>query len=105
MRRNMYPVAFERLALGVAKTMEERQLKRTETILRISMRVGASVAFGAIVLAGLALMPSTGRADGHGHDDNDGIDENKALIGLRIAPVHLHMLRRDRKLVGFGSYL
>jgi len=36
-------------------------------------------------------------------DDNS--DEAKVRIGLKIAPVHLNLVRKNRALVGLGSYI
>jgi hypothetical protein len=55
---------------------------------------------GVMVLGGLWI----GSTRVHADDDDDDVDA-KVRIGFEIAPVKLHYAKRDRKLVGLGSYL
>jgi hypothetical protein len=61
--------------------------------------VGVAATFGAIVLAGIMLSSPSGRAD------NGNNDEGKIELGLKIAPVPLHLAGRNRALVGLGSFI
>jgi hypothetical protein len=72
---------------------------------------GSQRAWGALLAGGtlamflmLALRGGTqpsARAD----DDRDGSDESKIRRGLEIAPVELNLRRKNRALVGLGSYI
>src|ERR1700751_1217395 len=59
---------------------------------------GAVVTFVAIVLAAMSIKAPRAHAD----DDDT---ESKIKIGFEIAPVPLNLARRNRALVGLGSYL
>jgi hypothetical protein len=64
--------------------------------------LGVATAFVLIAAASLAVNFTRVRA----HDDDDGKnDEQRARIGLQIAPVHLDLVGKDLKQVGLGSYL
>jgi hypothetical protein len=64
------------------------------------MKLLATAATGAAVLALMLTQSPLGKAD-------DGGDDNEARIqrGFAIAPVHLNLSGKDRSLVGLGSYL
>src|SRR4051812_21772936 len=57
--------------------------------------------FGIILVCALISSPPVSA------DDDDSASSNEARIeqGLQIAPVHLTYTKRDRKLVGLGSYI
>ena len=55
----------------------------------------------AVWVAALTLTAAATRDDDHGRGD----DESRIQEGLEMAPVHLDMHRKDRALVGLGSYL
>jgi hypothetical protein len=62
-----------------------------------------SVIAAALVVVGLSIAPSTGRAD---TDSNAAQDEQQMItIGLKMAPVTLNIGNVDPALVGLGSYL
>jgi hypothetical protein len=61
--------------------------------------MAGSVAAG-LVLTGMMFFTSSGKADSTNDETN-----SKVLIGLRIAPVPLNMVGKDRALVGLGSYI
>jgi len=66
--------------------------------------VGAAASLGAIVLAGMLIIPSPGRAE---DDDNNHENSNESKIkqGFAIAPVKLNLAGKNRSLVGLGSYI
>jgi hypothetical protein len=68
-------------------------------IRRFWKAVGAAAAFAAIVIAGILISSSRGRAD----DGNN--DEGKVELGFKIAPVPLNLAGRNRALVGLGSFI
>jgi hypothetical protein len=70
-------------------------------------RTAAAAALALMVVGVMTFTSPSGRADGPGQDRrSDGFDRSdKVLIGLRIAPVPLDMTRRERHLVGLGSYI
>jgi hypothetical protein len=64
--------------------------------------LAAVAAFVLILSTAMAVNFSRVRA----HDDDDGKnDEQRARIGLQIAPVRLDLVGKDLKQVGLGSYL
>jgi hypothetical protein len=66
---------------------------------RLWKTVGAGAAFAAIALVGMSISSPRGRAD-----DGDS-EEGKSELGLKIAPVPLHLAGRNRALVGLGSFI
>jgi hypothetical protein len=64
--------------------------------------MGATVAFTALLAAGMLLSSPRGRAD-----DGDDRDDRDPRIqkGFEIAPVHLDLEGKNRALVGLGSYI
>jgi hypothetical protein len=62
----------------------------------------ATVAFTAVLAAGMLLSSPRGRAD-----DGDDRDDRDPRIqkGFEIAPVHLDLEGKNRALVGLGSYI
>jgi hypothetical protein len=65
----------------------------------------ATASLIALVLTGLVVTAGSGRAD-RDRDDRD-LDHDKWKInqGYRVAPVPLNLLRKNRDLVGLGSYI
>jgi hypothetical protein len=63
-------------------------------------RVGTVTAIGAFVVTAIVLSSSGVRA---GDDDHDG--DSRVRRGFEIAPVHLNLARKNRELVGLGSYI
>lgn len=61
---------------------------------------GTAVAL-ALVVAGTLIKSRRAQAD---NDKQDG-DESRIQQGFRIAPVHLNLSRKNRALVGLGSYI
>jgi hypothetical protein len=60
----------------------------------------------ALTLAGLAVLLVGLQHKAQANDDwFPGNDLNRIAIGFKIAPVPLHLGKRDPKLVGLGSYL
>jgi hypothetical protein len=77
--------------------MRKRQLARTFT---------AGAAFAGLLLIGMSVIPSPGRADNEGNGTDN--EEQLAQIGLNVASssgIVLNMNHKDRKLVGLGSFL
>jgi len=68
------------------------------TIQSCAKVAGAVVTFVAIVLAAMSIKAPRAHAD----DDDT---ESRIKIGFEIAPVPLNLARKDRALVGLGSYL
>jgi len=70
--------------------------------------VPRKVSFGFIVFgimfASALVTAHDGRGNGKDGDDNDR-DEVRIRIGFDIAPVALHFKKKDRDLVGLGSYI
>ena len=64
--------------------------------------MGATLAFTAVLAAGMLLSSPRGRAD-----DGDDRDDRDPRIqkGFEIAPVHLNLEGKNRALVGLGSYI
>src|SRR5438552_4713902 len=63
-------------------------------------------AFVAVLMLGISIVPSRGRAD----NDNNGSQDEKRMIetGLTVAAtsgIHLNMVGKDRDMVGLGSYM
>jgi hypothetical protein len=65
-------------------------------------RLVASVTLFAIAVS--LMLFKTPRVSAGPESERDQ-DESKVEIGLSIAPVHLNFERRDRRLVGLGSYI
>jgi hypothetical protein len=65
--------------------------------------LGTTLVLAATAIAGLLLSSPRGRADDR--DDRDERDNSKIEQGFDIAPVHLTFERKDRALVGLGSYI
>ena len=65
-------------------------------------RWGAATAIGAFVLAGLVFSSGHVRAE---DDDHDHDGDARVRQGFRIAPVPLNLVRKNRALVGLGSYI
>ncbi len=62
--------------------------------------VGAAAAFSAVIVTGMFLSSTRGRADDRGDDSDSRIEQ-----GFEIAPVHLNLEGKNRALVGLGSYI
>jgi hypothetical protein len=65
---------------------------------------GGLTAMMAIIFAGVMISSPRVRAHEDGDDDRDSNDP-RIERGFKIAPVHLNLEGKDRKLVGLGSYL
>ena len=65
--------------------------------------VGVVTAFVAMVVAG--MVNSSRHVRAHGEGDDDDRDGARIEQGFDIAPVHLTFDKKDRKLVGLGSYI
>ena len=72
------------------------------TVRHFVKAVGAVAVVGFV--GGALLGPARARAEGH-DDDQGGNDEARIQRGLEIAPVPLKLTRKNRDLVGLGSYL
>lgn len=72
---------------------------KTRSILKL---LGASAALFAFTV--LLVTFKTPRVSAGPESEHDQ-DESKVEIGFAIAPVHLNFERRDRRLVGLGSYI
>jgi hypothetical protein len=70
-------------------------------------KLATAAAFSAVAILGLSLSALSGRAsDDRDRDRDDRNDEDrKILIGFREAPVTLNLVRKNRNLVGLGSYI
>jgi hypothetical protein len=70
---------------------------------------GVLATFAAIVVSGLLISSSPGRADngkGNGIGNGNGVAEGSQIqIGFSIAPVPLNMIGKNPDLVGLGSYI
>src|SRR3989442_1791218 len=62
--------------------------------------VGVTMAFAGAAMAGMLFSSPRGKADDRGDDS-----ESKIRQGFAIAPVPLNLARKNRALVGLGSYL
>jgi hypothetical protein len=65
--------------------------------------LGTSLVFLAAAIASVLLSSPRGRADDR--DDHRDRDDARIEQGFDIAPVPLHFDRKDRDLVGLGSYI
>jgi hypothetical protein len=77
--------------------MHKRNLMKTVT---------TGAAFFAVLVLGISVVPSRGRAD----NDNNGAQDEKQMIqtGLTVAAtsgIQLNMAGKDRDMVGLGSYM
>ena len=63
---------------------------------------GAIAGCAGLILVGALINPSRVIAD---DERGSGDDDSKIELGLQIAPVHLTFARRNRSLVGLGSYI
>ncbi len=70
---------------------------------RLLKTAGVITAFTAIILAG--TMTSSKRVSARDDDRGDQAEESKIRRGFEIAPVHLNLERKNRALVGLGSYI
>jgi hypothetical protein len=64
------------------------------------MKIPATVFVSLLIFAGTLALFANGQPG-----RSDSRDESKVRIGLAIAPVHLKFARRNRDLVGLGSYI
>lgn len=69
-------------------------------------KLTTGAAFAALLVLGISIVPSSGRAD----NDNNGSQDEKQMIqiGLSFASsrgIQLNMNGKDRDMVGLGSYL
>jgi hypothetical protein len=62
-----------------------------------------TLAFGVAALAMLGVGSSSGVARSEDRSDND--DQQKVERGFALAPVPLHFKKKNRELVGLGSYI
>src|SRR5260370_4220069 len=60
----------------------------------------ASAAFAGVVLTGMFLTSTRGRAQDSGDDASSKIEQ-----GFEVAPVPMNLAGKDRALVGLGSYI
>jgi hypothetical protein len=67
---------------------------------QFSKAAGATVSLAAIVLVGMLINSSPGRAQ-----DGGNSNESKIQQGFAIAPVPLNLTGKNRALVGLGSYI
>ena len=67
--------------------------------------VGAAASLGAIVLAGMLIIPTRGLADDDDDKNHENGNESKIKIGFAIAPVPLKLAGKNKDLVGLGSYI
>jgi hypothetical protein len=70
--------------------------------------VTTGAAFVAVLVTGMSVVPSRGRADDK--NDNNAAQDEKQMIqtGLTVAAtsgIHLNMVGKDPDMVGLGSYL
>src|ERR1700680_3538433 len=77
--------------------MVKRNLLKTAT---------SGAAFVAVLVLGMSVVPSRGRAD----NDNNGAQDEKQMveIGLMVAAtsgIHLNTVGKDLDMVGLGSFL
>ena len=72
------------------------------TLKQLVSAVGTVTGFAAVVVAGTLFTSPRVHAD---DDDRSSRDEERIERGLHMAPVHLTYARRNRKLVGLGSYI
>lgn len=70
---------------------------------RLLKTAGVITAFTAIILAG--TMTSSKRVSARDNERGDQAEESKIRRGFEIAPVHLNLERKNRALVGLGSYI
>ena len=72
---------------------------------RFARTAAVLATFSAIVVAGLLISSSPGRAD-NGNGKGNGADEGSQIqIGFAIAPVTLNMIGKNHDLVGLGSFI
>ena len=64
-------------------------------------KITAAATFSAVIIAGLAISSSPGRAE----KDDQGSESSQVQIGFNAAPVPLNLAGKNRGLVGLGSYL
>ncbi len=64
---------------------------------------GIITAFAAVILAG--MMYSSKRVRARDDERNDQSEESRIQRGFEIAPVPLNLQRKNRALVGLGSYI
>jgi hypothetical protein len=70
-------------------------------------KLATAAAFTAVAMIGLGLSALSGRASDdrdRGRDDRND-EDTKIRIGFREAPVPLNLVRKNRDLVGLGSYI
>ena len=76
---------------------------------RFNQQIVTGAVLATVAILGLSLSAISGRASDDRDDDrnNDGHhdEERKILIGFRVAPVPLNLVRKNRDLVGLGSYI
>jgi hypothetical protein len=65
--------------------------------------VGAATAIG--VLVGIVISSGPVRAWDDDHDETARVIDARVIQGFRIAPVPLNLARKNKALVGLGSYL
>jgi hypothetical protein len=66
---------------------------------------GILAACGALALAATLVLHGDELGRGRGDDRDDDRDESRIRRGFEIAPVELNLRRKNRALVGLGSYL
>ena len=69
------------------------------TLANFTKTAVAGVALALVVLTGMLISSTRGRAQGASDD------ESRIQQGFAIAPVTLNLTGKNRELVGFGSYL
>jgi hypothetical protein len=76
---------------------------------RFAKAASVLATFTAVVVAGLLIGSSPGRADNsngnHNGNGNDANEDAQIQIGLAIAPVTLNFIGKNHDLVGLGSYI
>jgi len=86
-------------AQGAKITREDNQFMTPKSFVKPA---AAAAAFAAIILAGMLSSSPRVRAT---DDDDDDRNESKIQRGFEIAPVHLNLEGKNRRLVGLGSYI
>src|ERR1700682_6242286 len=75
------------------------------TLKQSAKALGTVAAFAGFVLAGTLISSPHLRANDDDRDRDRNSEESKIQRGFEIAPVTLKFHRKNRKLVGLGSYI
>jgi hypothetical protein len=83
----------------LSTNQQEKEKMSAKQLLKAA---GAIAGCAGLILVGALINPSRVIAD---DERGSGDDDSKIELGLQIAPVHLTFARRNRSLVGLGSYI